>query len=67
MWFTRFAAGTRGESSTLYHEGATPEGGQIETCACTFSAAHLVLQIVAFRAHRIRAVQPEKHFAAFRF
>lgn len=67
MWLARSALTKRGEAGTLYHEGTTPEGGYIQTYACTFSAACLVLQVAAFRVHGIHSVIPKNHFVVTRF
>jgi hypothetical protein len=67
MWLTRMPTGTGGEASSLYHEGSTPEGGRIEVYACTFSVAHLVLQVAAFRVHKIRSIEPYNYFPAVPF
>ena len=67
MWLTRFASHGRGEVNTLYHEGTTPEGARIETYVCTFSAEHLVLQVVAINRFGLRSAEPENKFIAVPF
>jgi hypothetical protein len=67
MWLTRFALRGRGESNTLYHEGTAPEGGRIEMYVCTFSAEHLVLQVVAFRQFGLLSAATKDEFTAIPF
>lgn len=67
MWLTRFAPRGRGEANTFYNEGTAPEGGGIKMYVCTFSAEHLVLQIVAFKQFGLKSVATKDEFTAVPF